>query len=120
MAISRKRALEVCRDLWAWLTKTGKKKEHWPGWEWNGGKYEGMSCECPCCEYTNPFSGGCVLCPLRGRWGTKATKDPYYAECCGYDTIFTRWKEAETPRTRKKYAALIAKAARVELKKYPK
>ena len=47
MRLTRKKAIELCIELWAWLAKTGKRKWAWPEWE----KYEEIENDCWFCEY---------------------------------------------------------------------
>jgi hypothetical protein len=78
MALTKRRALEICCDLWAWLAKNpNEEKENWPEWEFNEGSVPEMVNYCPCCEYVCQFfkiteqelSGAhCPKCPLAGKW----------------------------------------------------
>lgn len=99
MRLTRKKAIELCISLWTWLAETGAKfKSEWPEWE----KYERNICWSHCwyCEYSNrrcknTVGVNCKKCPLGGK----------SFEC--NDLYYGKWKEAETPRTRKKYAKLF-------------
>ena len=57
------------KALWNWLSKNpDKEKIEWPGWEWNGGKYDdSIRNGCFACMYTfNPYEGNinCHKCPV--------------------------------------------------------
>jgi len=124
---TRKRSLEVCRDLWDWLSKNPKKaKKDWPGWYDIASKYK-TSRNCPCCDYIHQF--GIVLnswdiCPLKGYW----VKGDTSASCLKFDSIYDKWKNASiecfrkdnsvnrNPRRKAKYyAEKIRDAAITEL-----
>lgn len=100
-------------QMWHWLARNPETaKSDWPGWrfvptdrdlynyndclvceaaallrEWFGKR------EAPICDY-------CLV-----DWGVE--KDVECTTCENGDTAFTRWKRAETPRTRAKYARII-------------
>ena len=97
MRLTKKKALEITTELWAWLAETGKRKAAWSGWE----KYGYMDSACPLCEYTcrlrrNLYEGkDCRICPLGlGYYGC-------------YETSYSNWEEARTDKTRRKYANLF-------------
>lgn len=100
MRLTRKKAIELCIELWTWLAKTGKKKEDWPEWE----KYCKAMSDCWFCEYDDQMlnlykrktRSSCGYCPL-------ITSGLGRCE----DTLFNKWSNARTPRTRKKYAKLF-------------
>ena len=101
MKLSRKKAIELCIELWKWLAKTGKQKMAWPGWKKYG--YE-ITALCWFCEYGEKqlLRYGkdvhrCYYCPLHlGHIGCR--RGP-----CAYN----EWALARTSRTRKKYAKLF-------------
>jgi hypothetical protein len=68
--ITKRFALETCRDLWKWLAEhPDLPKQDWPSWAIVGKMYN----DCPCCEYSltqhRPDTVDfCLDCPLAGRW----------------------------------------------------
>ena len=110
--LTKKLALFLCWKLWEWLAETGEdKKESWPEWAWNEGHVERMDSYCPCCEYTR---ANCKKCPLFYLWPHEG-EDP----CLDDETPFGDWLDATTLRARKKYASIIAEAARKEYEAKP-
>jgi len=111
--LTKRHALELCRDLWRWLARHPKaEKEGWPRWKWNGGDLPDFNCNCPCCEYVERlyFPGtNCKECPLVDFW-----PDKY---CLTTGSAFERWERSSNPKARTKYATQIADAAVKELKK---
>jgi len=104
MKLSRKKAIELCIELWEWLAKTGKTKVKWPGWE----KYDDViDSSCWFCHYNNHTvrgdrirtSGTCTKCPYLKKFGHCNTEEP--------PTYYGKWDNAQTPHTRKKYAKLF-------------
>ena len=94
MKLSRKKAIELCIELWEWLAKTGKFKGEWPEWK----KYGEVDGYCWFCEYVEQRGGGCMFCPLMKKLGFG---------CGQIDCFYSKWEDAETPQTRKKYAKLF-------------
>lgn len=111
--MDKREALEICRDLWDDLARTGSDdKGSWPGWEKHGLLYFA----CPCCHYVmNKHDGRllCEDCPLLTHWGGTYLVAP----CCDKVSPFDKWARAKTPKNRKKYAKIIADFARTELEK---
>ena len=108
MRLSRKKAIELCIELWEWLAKTGaESKSDWPGWQ----KYGYVTCNCWFCEYQEQQyekykpdnkenkEGFCRYCPL--------TKIKVDCMPSNNGSLYLKWKSAKTPRTRKKYAKLF-------------
>ena len=96
MRLTRKKAIDLCIELWTWLAETGKTKEDWPEWE----KYDPVMSDCWFCEYVNQrknYSDRCKSCPYNRKYGHCYNPESYY-DC---------WEDAETPRTRRKYAKLF-------------
>ena len=96
MKLTKKLALEICRDLWTWMRdekrRSSDSKELWPRWESNGGDIEDMLDDCPCCAYlrnleaiTSKLIGckeGCLLVPYA--WiGCTDRGSPYYMFAIG-------------------------------------
>ena len=98
MRLTRKKAIELCIEMWEWLTETGKKKDDYPFSE-KQLKYSSdyyPESRCWFCEYCLQHKDdGCKGCPLGGN------------KCeCQY-MAYNKWNYAKTPRTRKKYAGLF-------------
>ncbi|KKL55401.1 hypothetical protein LCGC14_2255790 [marine sediment metagenome] len=90
MKLTKKKAIDISIELWAWLAETGKKKPNWTGWE----KYGEMKNRCPLCEYANK---DCVNCSYYKR----------FEHCMERAGIYQRWLYAVKTSTRKKYASLF-------------
>lgn len=110
MRLTRKKAIELCIELWTWLAKTGKEdKSDWPGWL----KYyasvkiagERVWGYCWFCEYDERQKErektllSCSFCPLVEIFGIDG--------CTNKQCYFKKWERAKTPRTRKKYSKLF-------------
>lgn len=119
MRLTRKKALEICAELWDWLwehplVKHGEDaKGKWPGWK----KHGHMDSWCPCCEYdaSRLPTKSCSRCPIPKTAWTKTEKRVCY--CTADDSPFYKWVESRKVKTRKKYAKIIRDAARKELRK---
>lgn len=48
MKLTKKKAIEICKELWAWCEETGGDKRDWPKWA----EYGKMLGWCPLCEYS--------------------------------------------------------------------
>jgi len=102
MKLSRKKAIQLCIELWTWLAKTGKQKVEWPGWERFD---ETISSSCWFCHYSEQQEerydndDSCRYCPL-----TKAG-----SHCMNKGSFYKMWAESKTPKTCKKYAKLFLK-----------
>ena len=114
MRLTKKKALQITADLFGWLEKhPSKEKWHWSGWKSNGGDIPEMDACCACCEYINLYDVGCRKCPLIKLWPTnKDNSTPCLYGKYGY---FGKWDDAESPKTRKKYARIIKEGALKEL-----
>lgn len=120
MKLSKKKALEICLELWTWLAETGGEyKEDWPEWE----KYGYMKHNCPCCEYTKKRVRGdsyshCLWCPLLSFWPSNSF---FGAPCCRLTSPYRMWDRTNAPpRTRKKYAQKIVDGCVEALAKLPR
>ncbi len=105
MKLTRRKAIELCIELWTWCMETGGKKENWPEWK----KYKDLIVEiedamwCWFCLYNNrkqrqkQHESDCRSCPYWKEYGF----------CAKDGNPFGGWDDAKTPRTRKKYAKLF-------------
>jgi hypothetical protein len=97
MKLTKKKAIELHRELWDWLYHHPSKwKEGWPGWKEHGEVAE----DCFLCEYVKTNNLTCSKCLLD--WGSAV-------DCIGKDNngYFAQWNDALIPKTRKKYAKII-------------
>lgn len=97
MRLTRKKAIELCIELWTWCMETGKRKEKWPRWE----EFSYIQNYCWFCEYDRrqkSYHGGdnCTHCPLT-KIGISHCSESYYRD----------WRLAKIPQARKKYAKLF-------------
>ena len=91
MKLTKRKALEICRELWLWLADNPEKsKDDWPGWK----EYWPMISGCPCCEYIRhryPFGIlNCHRCLLKwpiSRWAHSCLDD---------DTPYSAWLEPKS------------------------
>ena len=94
MKLTRKKALEICIELWTWLAETGRRKVDWGRWE----EYGEFRAYCPFCEYyAEQRHGGCRACPIN---------------FCLTNQAFLDWCDAGPKRTRKKYAKIFLEKIR--------
>ena len=110
MALTRKRATRLHRQLWNWLADNpDKSKSEWPEWEWNGGKIQRMVADCPACEFASTKSDfECSICPVvwPGVDCQHKRKD-----MLAYDGLFSTWEITDYelhPRKRVNLARKIA------------
>lgn len=106
--LTKKKALEICADLWGWLEKhPNKRKGYWPGWETNGGQIPAMKDKCPCCQYGANKEGTnrCDICPLKSFWDTSKGSSAWL--CMYSSSQYFKWDSTLAPKTRKKYAKMI-------------
>lgn len=101
MRLTRKKAIELCIELWEWLAKTGKPKDEWPDWEKYG---RDIANDCWFCEYTARQNNGYIcgfggddICPYHKKYG----------HCNHTGSFYNLWEHVKTPHTRKKYAKLF-------------
>ena len=115
MKLTKKKAIELHRELWDWLYHNpSKEKEDWPGWgkleKAYGGIFLGM---CFPCEYARKIQNPkypksryqCDSCPLA--WPQFDLWQRTSVFCYQEGTPYYKWTTCKTPRTRKKYAKLI-------------
>ena len=92
MEWTKRRTLEVCRDLWQWLADNlDKEKGDWPSWEYNGGKIPYCESYCPLCEYKILCRSSCDSCLLWGKGEEleghcQDYKSPYWRGCYSKDS----------------------------------
>lgn len=86
------------KKLWGWLAENPtKEKEDWPQWEPNGGNIPNIFFLCFACSI-----GYGDICPLTNIECAPSKPGMYcFSE-------FHRWTNAITPKSRRKYAKLIA------------
>jgi hypothetical protein len=105
MRLTKRKALELTKELWEWLAKDGtRRKGDWPKWEELGE----FNSHCPCCEYARrngKWPNHCSYCPLSGKW--KGRNEPY--ECCHGKSPYHLWWFSEEKRECQKYARKIVK-----------
>jgi len=112
MDLTYPKALKLSLDLWTWLAESGAaSKREWPGWMFNGGTVMSMEHDCPCCELVRGSRGRaekmtCLACPAWRVWPYPMT---YTAPCpCQHEkSLYTVWRQAETPEGRKAAAGKI-------------
>ncbi len=98
MRLTKNKAIQISIELWTWLAETGgSDKGDWVGWE----KYGEMYCDCALCEYgtlVRRIVSRCFHCPYYLKFG-HCNEEDY--------SPYNKWDKAQTPKTHKKYAALI-------------
>lgn len=106
MKLTKRKALEICRDLWKWLAKHPEKgKYNWPMWK----LYGQMHMRCPCCEYNSQHSMSCEKSCL--------IKWPGGGGCCNRESPYFKWTNNGHEPV---YAIEIVKLAEKELRKLKK
>lgn len=124
MKLTRKKALEICRDLWRWLASSQyTSKREWSGWD----KLPDMAYDCPCCQYVRNKTGELTLAgmPCAQR---DVTGDELFSKCVALCPLGSLWPDGcQSPhspfakwnlgRNVKANATLIANAASAELAK---
>lgn len=108
--LTRRRSLELCRDLWRWLARNPRREKYdWPGWN----RYGTVPAYCPCCGYVIQRYGkdklypACVRrCPLGLLWPKG---------CSAKGSPFARWLLSRIHRVRRCCAEQIADACCREL-----
>ena len=83
MRLTKRKAVEITKELWEWLAETGESKWGWPKWE----EYGDFHASCPLCEYTDRHTClSCQSCPLLGMW-----LDRRSSLCMDAGSPFRRW-----------------------------
>ncbi len=120
--LTKKRALELCRDLWEWLAKQDKAQYDAPLSMKHSHptiNTEQMAGSCPLCQFTSDANAGqvsCAICPLLKTWkAPEKSRTPCYAP----NSPYNKWAYS-TGISASKYATQIADAAKKELAKLRK
>jgi len=93
MKLTKKKAIELHRELWDWLYHNpSKDKTDWPRWRGNGGDLLYVYNLCFLCE-SSTFC--CLL-----DWS------PTYS-CMTHNSWYKKYLYAKSSKTRKKYAKII-------------
>ena len=88
------------KKLWKYLEDNPEmEKEDWPGWEWNGGKYEEVENDCFACGSCEFI---CKNCPLI--WPENIDGD----NVCIFGGIFDKWDMSHDYEKRASLAHQIA------------
>ena len=105
MKLSRKKAIELCIELWTWLAKTGKGKSEWPRWK----EFGEIFSNCWFCQYDvkqcrrykkSSSDWYCQYCPYYKKYG----------RCDAINSLYSNWgKEQRGTEARKIYAKLFLK-----------
>lgn len=87
--------------MWEWMARTGATyKELWPGWETQGGQYEGCMNYCFACDYVEHNS--CQDCPLALPEGHKQGHS-----CLG--GLFNKWATfADVVKTMNRWGNIVS------------
>ena len=67
MRLTKKKAVEITKELWEWCAETGGYKLDWPNWK----EYGEFGSYCPLCEYDARHKDTCRECPLADLWTRK-------------------------------------------------
>lgn len=101
------------RELWDWKAKNPDKDDrlHWPGWDYNGGKYKEGAGGCFACEYVSfldieiDICDGCDSCPLVWPNDLKCGDD--FCEEIKRYPLFREWDHESNLQKRSELAAQI-------------
>jgi len=85
MRLTKRKAVEITKELWEWCAETGESKWQWPKWR----KYGEFHASCPLCEYAERHTGACSPCPLLGMWSDGSTM----SRCMDFGSPFLMWKD---------------------------
>lgn len=110
--MTKQEAIKLHREIWSWLAKTGKDKNEWHEWGWNGGKYTYIINNCFLCEYVFEELKKDIYepnvckkyCPLI--WPDDRCAKLSIVENKQY--LFDKWNEETDIEKRKEYATQIA------------
>ena len=99
MKYTRRSFIRMHRTLWKWLAETGKEKEDWPRWKYNGGDIKSVNSRCFACVSNYLGYSGCdENCLFIWRNG----------HCYRYRSEYMLWKYAKTIKRKKYWAKRIA------------
>ncbi len=81
MNLTKRKALEICKELWTWMRDEKKEsdldKSDWPKWD----VYGDMENDCPICEYKSDIgkncTDGCLLIPFAWKSHCNLKRTPY-------------------------------------------
>ena len=98
--LTRKRAIELCLEMWRWLEDNPEKDKK----DWllnNGYTLFEVDCNCFICEYVEQIKyGDCFKCPLKFLWRN---------HCMSLESPYRKWSDAfYNTEDRIKYAKQIA------------
>jgi len=108
MKLTKKRTIELHKELWDWLSKhPNAEKYQWPKWK----NFPYISHDCFLCAYareqqlnTNSFASKCYFCIAKDGWGYDALCN----HCEDVYSIFTLWKRSDHfPKLKREFAKLI-------------
>jgi len=88
-------------QLWDWcFHHPSKEKDDCPMWEWNSGTWEAVRGNCFACEVAHSICNfaPCSRCPMDAKI------------CYAFFSYYDKWESVKSPKTSKKYAALIRDA----------
>jgi len=88
MKLTKRKAIELSIELWAWLAETGLRKYDY--FEKRRGNIPFLACFL--CEYDKQHGGNCSNCPFYKRYGH--CMESYYCKWCMSDTEADRKKYA--------------------------
>ena len=101
MRLSKKKSVEITKELWQWLAQNPKNsKGEWDGWAKYGTMRKPRRYNCPLCEYVAQRGVlTCDYCPLLGWWtGVSGS------ECILESSPYTKWVDAQSIEDKIKYA----------------
>ena len=120
--MSKREALEKCRDHWQWMADTGSnyKSDYFD----ENGIYAIPELDCYCCAYvsqqpdaTSATAEGCEQCLLKGyAWDICCESDQNWVDVDEFEhnySVFEEWKESlgkKGEELRKKHAAMMVYA----------
>lgn len=100
--MTKKEALEKCRDQWKWLAETGDDDKYLYFMTIPIDPDDTPLNDCYCCAYDDQFSSDCVYCPLINyAWAEDCTDD---------DSHYDSWLMATDTEGRKFWATAMYKS----------
>ena len=124
MRLTKRKALELCIELWTWLAKhPGNEKDDWPRLMCNEGDIPDMANDCPCCGYAYPkgdcVDDSCPHCPLKDYWPGGSCEPRNTVALSPWREWVSAMADSDMP-TVVKAAKAIARLARKALKDHNK